>query len=310
MNLINEASPHFHGKGSTQWIMGMVCLSLLPTLVASVFLYGLGAPLLVLVCVATALVTEHVCCRLMNRESTAGDLSCVVTAMLFAFTLPANCGYFPAILGTVFAIAVVKMLFGGIGCNFANPAVAARVFIMLAMPIALGAYPDIMGRPLDAITGATPLAMNAAGDAPYSYMDMMFGLHAGALGETCIITLLAGYVFLLVMRVVDAWATVPFIATVAVITGFAGQDAIYQVLSGGLALGAFYMATDYTTTPMTPKGKIIFGIGCGVITALVRLFAAAPEGVAFSILFMNMFTPLIDRYTRPQPVGGVKHALV
>lgn len=310
MNLINEASPHFHGKGSTQWIMGMVCLSLLPTLVASVFLYGLGAPLLVLVCVATALVTEHVCCRLMNRESTAGDLSCVVTAMLFAFTLPANCGYFPAILGTVFAIAVVKMLFGGIGCNFANPAVAARVFIMLAMPIALGAYPDIMGRPLDAITGATPLAMNAAGDAPYSYMDMMFGLHAGALGETCIITLLAGYVFLLVMRIVDAWATVPFIATVGVITGFAGQDAIYQVLSGGLALGAFYMATDYTTTPMTPKGKIIFGIGCGVITALVRLFAAAPEGVAFSILFMNMFTPLIDRYTRPQPAGGVKHALV
>lgn len=310
MNLINEASPHFHGKGSTQWIMGMVCLSLLPTLVASVFLYGLGAPLLVLVCVATALVTEHVCCRLMNRESTAGDLSCVVTAMLFAFTLPANCGYFPAILGTVFAIAVVKMLFGGIGCNFANPAVAARVFVMLAMPIALGAYPDIMGRPLDAITGATPLAMSAAGDAPYSYMDMMFGLHAGALGETCIITLLAGYVFLLVMRVVDAWATVPFIATVAVITGFAGQDAIYQVLSGGLALGAFYMATDYTTTPMTPKGKIIFGIGCGVITALVRLFAAAPEGVAFSILFMNMFTPLIDCYTRPQPAGGVKHALV
>lgn len=246
----------------------------------------------------------------MNRESTAGDLSCVVTAMLFAFTLPVNCGYFPAILGTVFAIAVVKMLFGGIGCNFANPAVAARVFIMLAMPIALGAYPDIMGRPLDAITGATPLAMNAAGDAPYSYMDMMLGLHAGALGETCIITLLAGYVFLLVMRVVDAWATVPFIATVAVITGFAGQDAIYQVLSGGLVLGAFYMATDYTTTPMTPKGKIIFGIGCGVITALVRLFAAAPEGVAFSILFMNMFTPLIDRYTRPQPAGGVKHALV
>ena len=210
----------------------------------------------------------------------------------------------------MFAIAVVKRLFGGIGCNFANPAVAARVFIMLAMPIALGACPDIMGRPLDAITGATPLAMNAAGDAPYSYMDMMFGLHAGALGETCIITLLAGYVFLLVMRVVDAWATVPFIATVAVITGFAGQDAIYQVLSGGLALGAFYMATDYTTTPMTPKGKFIFGIGCGVITALVRLFAAAPEGVAFSILFMNMFTPLIDRYTRPQPAGGVKHALV
>ena len=313
MNLINEASPHFHGKGSTQWIMGMVCLSLLPTLVASVFLYGLGAPLLVLVCVATALVTEHVCCKLMHRESTAGDLSCVVTAMLFAFTLPADCGYFPAILGTVFAVAVVKMLFGGIGCNFANPAVAGRV-VYHAPPM-----PSVAPRvPSPRHHGPSarrhhwrhPLAMNAAGDAPYSYLEMMFGLHAGALGETCIITLLAGYVFLLVMRVVDAWATVPFIATVAVITGIAGQDALYQVLSGGLALGAFYMATDYTTTPMTPKGKIIFGIGCGVITALVRLFAAAPEGVAFSILFMNMFTPLIDRYTRPQPAGGVKHALV
>lgn len=310
MNLIFEDSPHFHGSASTFKIMGAVCLALVPTLIAATWLYGLGAPLLVLVCIATALVSEHLCCAIMHRESTAGDMSCVVTAMLFAFTLPADCGYFPAILGTVFAVAVVKMLFGGIGCNFANPAVAGRVFIMLAMPIALGAYPDIMGRPLDAITGATPLAMNAAGDAPYSYMDMMFGLHAGALGETCIITLLAGYVFLLVLRVVDAWATVPFIATVAVITGIAGQDALYQVLSGGLALGAFYMATDYTTTPMTPKGKIIFGIGCGVITALVRLFAAAPEGVAFSILFMNMFTPLIDRYTRPQPAGGVKHALV
>ncbi len=310
MNLINEASPHFHGKGSTQWIMGMVCLSLLPTLVASVFLYGLGAPLLVLVCVATALVTEHACCALMHRESTAGDLSCVVTAMLFAFTLPADCAYPPAILGTVFAIAVVKMLFGGIGCNFANPAVAARVLIMLALPVALGSYPDIMGRPLDAVTGATPLAMNAAGQEPYSYVDMMFGLHAGALGETCIITLLAGYIFLLVLRVVDAWATAPFIATVAVVTLIAGQDPVYQILSGGIALGAFYMATDYTTTPMTAKGKVVFGVGCGLITALVRLFASAPEGVAFSILFMNMFTPLIDRLTRPQPAGGAKHALI
>lgn len=310
MNLINEASPHFHGKGSTQWIMGMVCLSLVPTLVASLFLYGVAAPLLVLVCISTALVTEHLCCKAMHRESTAGDLSCVVTAMLFAFTLPATCSYFAAILGTVFAIAVVKMLFGGIGCNFANPAVAGRIFVMVALPVVMGSYPDIIGRPLDAITGATPLAMNAAGAEPYSYIDMLLGSHAGALGETCIITLLAGYIFLLVIGVVDAWATAPFIATVAVLTALGGQDPIYQLLSGGVALGGFYMVTDYTTTPMTQKGKVIFGIGCGVITALVRLFAAAPEGVAFSILFMNMFTPLIDRYTRPQPAGGVKHALV
>ena len=311
MNLINEASPHFHGKGSTQWIMGMVCLALCPTVIASLVLYGPGAPLLVLVCIATALVCEHVCCLIMRRPSTAGDLSCVVTAMLFAFTLPATCGYFAAILGTAFAVVVVKMLFGGIGCNFANPAVAGRVFVMVALPSALTSYPDVVGKPLDAITGATPLALNAAqGGMPYSYLQLFLGDHAGALGETCILTLLIGFIFLLAMHVVDAWATVPFIATVAVITGAAGQDVINQLLSGGLALGAFFMATDYTTTPMTARGKVIFGVGCGVITALVRLFAAAPEGVAFSILFMNMFVPLIDRYTRPNPAGGVKHALM
>ena len=310
MNLINEASPHFHGKDSTQKIMGLVCLSLVPTVIAATVLYGLGAPLLVMVCIATALVCEHLCCIAMHRESTAGDMSCVVTAMLFAFTLPANCPFWVAVLGTAFAVVVVKMLFGGIGCNIFNPAVAARVFVMVALPSALSAYPDVLGKPLDAITGATPLAEAASGTPTASYLDLLLGTHAGALGETCIITLLIGYIFLLAVRVVDAWATVPFIATVAIITGIGGEDVIYQVLAGGLALGAFFMATDYTTTPMTPKGKIIFGIGCGVITALVRLFASAPEGVAFSILFMNMFVPLIDRYTRTQPVGGVKNALV
>ena len=310
MNLINEASPHFHGDSMTFKIMGCVCLALVPTLIAATVLYGLGAPLLVLVCIATALVCEHLCCIIMHRESTAGDLSCVVTAMLLAFTLPASCPFGIAALGTAFAIIVVKMLFGGIGTNVFNPAVAGRIFIMVALPSALSSYPDVMGKPLDAITGATPLAMVASGAEPYSYMDMLLGNHAGALGETCIITLLIGYIFLLAVKVVDGWATVPFIGTVAIVTALGGQDPVYQVLSGGLALGAFFMATDYTTTPMTPKGKIIFGVGCGLITALVRLFASAPEGVAFSILFMNMFVPLIDRYTRSQPVGGVKNALV
>lgn len=310
MNLINEASPHFHGNGSTFKIMGAVCLALCPTLIASVALYGLGAPILVLVCVATAMVCEHLCCLAMKRESTAGDLSCVVTGMLLAFTLPADCPYWAAVLGTAFAIVVVKMLFGGIGCNFANPAVAGRVFLMLAVPSAFGSYPDVAGKALDAITGATPLAMEAAGDAPYSYLDMFLGNHAGALGETCILTLLIGYIFLCVVHVVDGWATVPFIATVAFISAAAGQDVLYQLMAGGLALGAFFMATDYTTTPMTPKGKIIFGIGCGLITGLIRTFASAPEGVAYSILFMNMFVPLIDKYTRPQMAGGAKHALV
>ncbi|MDM8245902.1 RnfABCDGE type electron transport complex subunit D [Collinsella tanakaei] len=310
MNLINEASPHFHGKDSTQKIMGLVCLSLVPTVIAATVLYGLGAPLLVMVCIATALVCEHLCCIAMHRESTAGDMSCVVTAMLFAFTLPANCPFWVAVLGTAFAVVVVKMLFGGIGCNIFNPAVAARVFVMVALPSALSAYPDVLGKPLDAITGATPLAMASAGNMPYSYLDLLLGNHAGALGETCIITLLIGYVFLLIMRVVDGWATLPFIGTVAIVSLFAGQDVVYQLLSGGLAMGAFFMATDYTTTPMTPTGKIIFGVGCGLITGLIRFFASSPEGVAFSILFMNMFVPLIDRITRPVPAGGVKNALI
>ena len=310
MNLINEASPHFHGKDSTQKIMGLVCLSLVPTVIAATVLYGLGAPLLVMVCIATALVCEHLCCIAMHRESTAGDMSCVVTAMLFAFTLPANCPIWVAVLGTAFAVVVVKMLFGGIGCNIFNPAVAARVFVMVALPSALSAYPDVLGKPLDAITGATPLAMASAGNMPYSYLDLLLGNHAGALGETCIITLLIGYVFLLIMRVVDGWATLPFIGTVAIVSLFAGQDVVYQLLSGGLAMGAFFMATDYTTTPMTPTGKIIFGVGCGLITGLIRFFASSPEGVAFSILFMNMFVPLIDRITRPVPAGGVKNALI
>lgn len=310
LNLINESSPHFAGTAKTNKIMGAVLIALIPTLIAATLLYGLGAPLLVLVCVATALVCEHVCCLMMHRTSTAGDLSCVVTAFLLAYTLPATCPFGVAVAGTAFAIIVAKMLFGGIGCNVFNPAVAGRVFIMIAFPSALASYPDVMGKPLDAITGATPLAMAASGQPPYSYLDMLLGNHAGALGETCIIALLIGYIFLLVVKVVDAWATLPFICTVAIITGIGGQDIIYQLLAGGLALGAFFMATDYTTTPMTPKGKIIFGIGCGLITSLVRLFASAPEGVAYSILFMNMFVPLIDRYTRVQPVGGAKHAVI
>ena len=242
MNLIFEDSPHIHGSAFTFKIMGAVCLALVPTLLAATWLYGLGAPLLVLVCIATALVCEHLCCAIMHRESTAGDMSCVVTAMLFAFTLPATCPFWVAILGTAFAIVVVKMMFGGIGNNFANPAVAARIFVMVALPSALSSYPDVTGKPLDAITGATPLAMEAN---PYSIMDMLLGNHAGALGETCIITLLIGYLFLLAIKVVDAWATVPFIGTVALIMGIAGEDVVFQLLSGGLALGAFFMATDY-----------------------------------------------------------------
>ncbi|WP_085831115.1 RnfABCDGE type electron transport complex subunit D [Collinsella vaginalis] len=310
MDLINEASPHLHGRQSTTFIMGCVIVSLLPTLVAATVLYGLDSLILVLTCVVTAIVAEQACCMLMCRPTTVGDLSCIVTAMLLAFTLPATCSLAVAALGTAFAIVVVKMAFGGIGNNFANPAVAGRIFIMVALPSALSSYPDTVGKAVDAVSSATPLAMAASGSMPYSLVDLMVGNYAGALGETCLVTLLVGYIFLLVMKIVDGWATVPFILTVGAIMGLAGQDVVFHLLAGGLALGAFYMVTDYTTTPMTPAGKIIFGIGCGLVTALVRLFAPAPEGVAFSILFMNMFVPLIDRYTRNQLVGGAKHAVI
>ena len=302
MNLIFEDSPHFHGSASTFKIMGAVCLALVPTLLAATWLYGLGAPLLVLVCIATALVCEHLCCAIMHRESTAGDMSCVVTAMLFAFTLPATCPFWVAILGTAFAIVVVKMMFGGIGNNFANPAVAARIFVMVALPSALSSYPDVAGKPLDAITGATPLAMEFN---PYSIMDLLLGNHAGALGETCIITLLIGYLFLLAIKVVDAWATVPFIGTVALIMGIAGEDVVFQLLSGGLALGAFFMATDYSTSPVTLKGQLVFGLGCGVLTVLIRYFGIFPEGVTYAILVMNACAWALDKAV-PVKRFGVK----
>ena len=311
LDLINESSPHFHGKGSTQFIMGAVVVALLPTLVASFVLYGAGAPLLVLCCVVTAVVCEQLCCMVMHRESTVGDLSSVVTGMLLAFTLPSTCPLWAAALGTAFSVVVVKMLFGGVGCNVFNPAVAGRVFLMVALPGALSAYPNpIVGGAPDAVTGATPLALAATGSMPYSLLDLFLGNHAGALGETCILTLLIGFVFLWAVGVADGWAALPFVATVAAVMLLAGKDVPYELLSGGLALGAFFMATDYTTTPMTPAGKIIFGVGCGLITALIRVFASAPEGVAFSILFMNMFVPLIDRATRTPLVGGAKHALI
>lgn len=309
MGLIVEGSPHFMGKDSTQKIMGCVCIALVPTVIAATVLYGLGAPILVLACIATALVCEHLCCLIQRRPSTADDFSCVVTAMLLAMTLPADCPFWIAALGTAFAIVVVKMLFGGIGCNVFNPAVAGRVFLMVAFPSALGSYPAPEGTPLDAITGATPLAEMSAGTFNQSYLDLLLGNHAGALGETCIITLLIGYVFLLVMKVVDGWATLPFIGVVALMSLITGNDVVAQLLSGGLALGAFFMATDYTTTPTTQTGKIVFGVGCGLITSLVRFFASAPEGVAYSILFMNMLVPLIDKFFAPKPEGGVKRAL-
>ncbi|MBY4797270.1 RnfABCDGE type electron transport complex subunit D [Collinsella sp. AGMB00827] len=310
MNLITEASPHIHGRATTSKIMGCVLVSLLPTLIAATVLFGLNVPLLVLTYALVAIAAEHLCCKLMKRPSTAGDLSCVVTAVLLAFSLPATCPLWVGALGTVFAIVCAKMLFGGIGNNFANPAVAGRIFIMVALPSALAFYPQVVFSTTDALTGATPLAAAASGSASYSVMDLLLGVHAGSLGETCVLTLFVGYLFLLALRIVDAWATVPFIAAVGAIMALAGQDVVFHLLSGGLALGAFYMATDYSTTPMTPRGKIIFGLGCGIITALVRLFTSAPEGVAFSILFMNLFVPLIDRYTRPALSGGAQHVLV
>lgn len=307
MDLINEASPHFHSKASTAKIMGKVCVSLIPAVVAATLLFGLGAPVLMLVCISTAMVSEHICCMLMRRESSVGDLSCVVTAMLFSLSLPVSCPYWIAIVGTAFAIIVVKMLFGGIGRNVANPAVAARVFLMVAFPSALATYPHVLGSSLDAVSTATPLAVT--GSVPYSYLDMFLGAHAGSMGETSGAALLIGFMFLLVMKVVDAWATLPYLGTVVAISLATGQDALMQLLSGGLLFAAFYMVTDYSTTPMTARGKVIFGIGCGLITALLRLHGSAPGGVAFSILFMNMMVPIIDRYTAPRPIGGVKRAL-
>lgn len=301
--LIVTAAPHITGPDSTQKIMQRVCLALCPTLVAAVIIFGINALILTLVTVAACVFFEWGYCKLVHREVPVGDFSAVVTGMLLAFNLPSTLPWWMAVVGAFISIVIVKQLFGGLGYNFANPAIVGR--IALAMGFAGRMTSFGYPRGVDAATAATPLA-HIADFGPGDYVTLLLGNHGGVLGETCAITLLAGGIYLIATKVISPIIPVTYLGTVAVLSLAAGQDPIVQLLSGGLILGAFFMATDYVTSPTTQKGKLIFGLGLGIITCAIRFLGTMAEGVSFSILLMNLVVPYIEVLTRQDKLGIAK----
>ncbi|MBQ8862169.1 MAG: RnfABCDGE type electron transport complex subunit D [Clostridia bacterium] len=301
-----SVSPHIHSGRSTAGIMRDVIIALMPAVIAGTIIFGLRALLVVAVCVASCVLLEAVFNIIMKKEQTVGDFSAALTGFLLALNLPAGIPIWQCVVGSAFAIIIVKCLFGGIGCNLVNPAITARVFMLVAFgSMATQSYPTIV----DTVAGATPLESIAAGNTP-AITDLLLGLKGGAIGETCALVLLAGLVYLLVRRVVSWHIPVSFVGTVYVLSlmmeGFDFMRALALILSGGLFIGAFFMATDYVTSPTTPAGKIVFGVGAGLLTFLIRYFGTYPEGVSFAILFMNILTPYIDSFTAHKVFGGKK----
>ena len=304
---IMSAGPHIHSKDSSSRIMLDVIIALLPAAVAGVILFGPRAAIVILTCVVSAVLSEYLFNLAARKEQTVGDLSAVVTGLLLALNLSTNVPLWQCVLGSVFAIVVVKCAFGGIGHNFANPAITARVFLLMAFTstVAGGAAP----RFADAVSSATPLNLiGTEGAVLPSLGDMFLGLRGGAIGETCILALLIGFVYLLVRGVIRWQTPVIFIGTVFVcylITTGSFSVALYEVLAGGLVLGAVFMATDYSTTPITAEGRMLFALGCGLLTFVIRRFCSLPEGVSYSILCMNVLAPWLEQWTRRKPLGGV-----
>lgn len=311
--LLASSSPHIRSGISTQGIMRDVVIALLPAMAAGVYFFQIKALLVILVTVASCVVSEYISNRIMKKNQTIGDLSAVVTGILLALNLPPSIPLWIAAIGGAFAIVIVKSLFGGLGHNFINPALSARAFMMASWPVQMTSWTN----PVDALSSATPLALikkggEAAGEALPTYWNLFIGNVGGCIGETSAIALLLGAAYLLYKRVITPHIPLAFIGTLAVMTWILGGaslftgDVVYHILSGGLILGAFFMATDYTTSPTTRKGMIIMGIGCGLLTAIIRLYGGYPEGVSYSILLMNVAAPLIERYTKPKSFGGEK----
>lgn len=302
------SSPHLHSGESTRVIMQDVCIALMPAAIVSGIYFGWRSILTIAVCVITCVLSEFICRKVMKRRQTIGDFSAVVTGMLLAFCLPPEINPLYAIIGSVVAIVVVKQMFGGIGMNFANPAVTARIVLFLSFTTAMNTF----SRPfyylgeltVDAVSSATPLAIiNQSGDGNLSVFELFLGNHAGSLGETCAVALLLGGGYLLLRGVISWEIPVCFMGTVMVFSLLLGLNPLVQLLTGGVVLGAVFMATDYTTSPINKRGKIVFGIGCGLLTMIIRQFASMPEGVSFAILIMNILVPHIECLTASKPFG-------
>ena len=309
--LMVSSSPHFNGGRTTQNIMLDVIIALCPAMIASVILFGFRAAVVILTCVASCILSEYLSRRVMKRPQTVGDLSCVVTGILLALNLPVTINPLLAVFGSVAAIVVVKQMFGGIGQNFVNPALTGRIILLNSFPSRMTHWvqPFDYAATADAVTTATPLGIlkEGGGELP-SYLDLFLGNTGGCLGETCALAILLGGIYLIVRRVISPVIPVTYLATVAVLSMMMGRDPLFDLLSGGLLLGAFFMATDYTTSPLYFWGRIVFAFGCGLITMLIREFGSLPEGVSYSIILMNILTPLIERAIKPRPFGSLPKA--
>lgn len=304
-----SVSPHIHSGVTTQKIMLDVIIALVPAAVAGCIIFGIRSLFVILTSVAAAVLAELLFCLACKREITIYDLSAVVSGLILALSLPVTMPLWQVAVGAVFAIIIVKCIFGGIGQNFANPAVTARVFMIIAFSKTVAATATPKG--VDAVSSATPLVIlegTAKGELP-SIIDMLLGKRAGAIGETCVVALVIGGLYLMIKRVISWHTPVAFIASTFVfILIFTGDPkaALYHTLLGGLFIGAIFMATDYSTTPTNTMGKVVFGIGAGFITSVIRIWGSLPEGVSYAILLMNILTPYIEKLTRKKPLGGDK----
>lgn len=307
--VIVESSPHIREKHSTATIMQNVIIALLPALAVAAYVFGIRALYLVAVCVISCVLCEYIIQKLLKKPITVNDWSAAVTGLLLAFNLPVNATWWMCIIGSVFAIGLVKQCFGGLGHNFMNPALAARAFLVASWPTRMTGVAYIPAA--DTYTTATPLGiLKEGGDLALlpSNLDMFLGIDGvyGCLGEISALALLLGGVYLIVKKIISWRIPTVYLATVAILSLVFGQDPIFHLCSGGLMLGAFFMATDYVSSPSSPVGQIIYAVGCGLMTMIIRLFGGYPEGVSYSILLMNVAAPLIEKYTKPRVYGVVK----
>lgn len=301
-----SASPHVRSNDSVTKTMRDVIIALLPATIFGIYNFGIPALTTIIITIVSCIAAEAAYQKITKQDVTVGDLSAVLTGLLLALNLPHTVPWWIPVMGSVVAIIIVKQLFGGLGQNFMNPALGARAFLVIS-------FAGIMTKwELDGLTTATPLGIlkEGGGELP-SLMSTLTGTIGGCIGETSVIALLIGGIYLIARKVISWRIPVIYIVTVAVMVGLFGGQGFdlellgYHVFTGGLILGAFYMATDYASSPVTPKGQVIMGIGCGVLTALIRLFGGFPEGVSFAIIIMNLFVPLIDKYTIPRAFGEV-----
>lgn len=320
--LIVSSSPHVRTNKDTSYIMKQVVIALLPATLAALFFFRLSALNVIFFCVTGSVGAEFLCQKISKQESTIGDFSAVVTGLLLAFNVPASLPWWMCLLGAAFAIIVAKMVFGGIGNNFVNPALAARAFLLASFPVAMTLWTRtgvnwVSSGNIDAYTTATPLSFLKAGsngvsslaDSGISISNMLIGNIGGCIGETSAVLIILGGLYLMYKGIINYVIPTFYICTVAILMfilgGFNFTFVIYELLAGGLMLGAFFMLTDYTTSPMTKKGQIIYAVLAGLITTVIRLYGGYPEGVSYSILFVNIMTPLIDKYTKTKVFGEV-----